>query len=286
MAAAAGLHLVPKDRRDPRLTTTYGVGELIAHALDCGVARLIIGIGGSATNDGGAGMAQALGFALRDKDNHDVSRGGAALAKIRSIDPSRANAKLAHCEILIACDVDNPLCGPRGASHIFGPQKGADVQAVDELDAALLSFAKIIEKTLGVAIADRPGAGAAGGLGGGLVAFCGAKLVPGAQLIADTVGLAEKIAGADLVITGEGRIDGQTASGKTPAGVARIAKEKGVPCIALAGCVEPGYEALYNNGLTAAFPIAAGPGPLEEALKNTPERLAATTEAILRVWRR
>lgn len=285
MAAAAGLHLVPKDRRDPRKTTTYGVGELIAQALDCGVSRLIVGIGGSATNDAGAGMAQALGYALRDKDNREIERGGAALAKVRSIDGARRHLKLGTCEILVACDVDNPLCGPRGASRVYGPQKGADAKAADELDAALASFAKVIEKSLGVAIADMPGAGAAGGLGGGLVAFCGATLTPGAALVAETVGLEEKIRGADLVITGEGKLDGQTAGGKAPLGVARLAKKHGVPCIALAGMVEPGYEALYEKGVTAAFPIAAGPVTLEQALRDAPARLTATAEAALRLWR-
>jgi len=284
MAAAAGLHLIPKHNRDPRKTTTYGVGELIQHALDCGVSKIIVGIGGSATNDAGAGMAQALGVALRDNSGKDVQPGGLALANVREIDAARIDHRVAKCQLLVACDVDAPLCGPKGASLVYAPQKGADDKAAHQLDAALQSFGKLLEKQLGVQVMDLPGAGAAGGLGAGLVAFCGAKLVPGAKLVADTIGLEERIQGADLVITGEGMLDGQTATGKTPASIARIAKHHGVPVIALAGAIEPGFEPLYDEGLTAALSITHSAVPLEEALPRTKDNLSRTAEAAMRIF--
>ncbi|GMW00888.1 MAG: glycerate kinase [Candidatus Hydrogenedentota bacterium] len=284
MAAASGLALVPPDRRDPRLTTTYGTGELIADALGAGIRRIIVGLGGSATNDGGAGMAQALGFRLLDAQGDDLDPGGAALMRLATIDPSGRLGGLDESEILVACDVDNPLCGPRGASRTYGPQKGAHEFAVQELDAALHHFGKCIEKQLGKPVLHAPGAGAAGGLGAGLIAFCGATLRPGVDLVADACNLRGRIHGADLVITGEGRIDGQSAHGKTPVGVARIAKEAGVPVLALAGALGEDASVVYNCGIDAVFAIGDRPMNLEEALVRARPLIAATTEAGVRLW--
>jgi glycerate kinase len=284
MAAASGLALVPEEERDARRTTTYGTGELIGQVLDYGLRRIIVGIGGSATNDGGAGMAQALGISLRDGAGKELPRGGAALKHLAEIDVSARRPELAETEILVACDVDNPLCGPRGASHVYGPQKGADGKAVKELDAALLHFGEVVEQQLGTAIVNLPGAGAAGGLGGGLVAFLGAQLVPGAGLIADTCGLKDRLEGADLVITGEGCIDSQTAHGKTPVSIAKMAKAHGIPVIALAGKLGENYEAVYQHGIDAAFSIAPGPGSLEDALAGAKRNLARTAEAAVRAF--
>lgn len=285
MAAAAGLALVPFEQRDPRAATTRGVGELMRHALDRGVRRLILGIGGSATNDGGAGMAQALGFSLRDDVGQELPPGGAALARLAHIDGSTRHPGLDTCEILVACDVNNPLCGPTGASRVFGPQKGATPQMVDELDAALSRFAEVVAKDLGVTVLELPGAGAAGGLGAGLVAFAGGRLGPGVEFVAEACGLFDKMAGADLVITGEGRFDGQTAGGKTPLGVARIAAKRGVPTIVLAGTLGEGYRRLYGMGIEAAFSICPGPIPLSEAIERVEELTADTAEAVARTWK-
>ena len=290
MAAAAGLALVPLERRDPRVTTTRGVGELIAHALDNGLRRIIVGIGGSATNDGGAGMAQALGFRMvgpiSESDRKEFPTGAAALAVLTAIDSSRKHRALDEAEILVACDVQNPLCGPNGASRVYGPQKGATPEAVDELDAALLHFARVVEAQLGVPILDVPGGGAAGGLGAGLVAFAGARLTPGVELVAQACGLEDRVKIADLVLTGEGRIDGQTVNGKTPVGVARIAKRHGVPVVALAGSLGEGYKGVYDCGMDAVFSICPGPLSLDEAVARAEELLADAAEAVVRMWAR
>ncbi|MFP4190924.1 MAG: glycerate kinase [Candidatus Hydrogenedentota bacterium] len=284
MAAASGHALLTESQRDPRAATTYGTGQLIAHALDNGYRDIIVGIGGSATNDAGAGMAQALGYRLLDPSGLDLSPGGAALTRIARIDAAHAHPALTEASIRAACDVRNPLCGPDGASRVYGPQKGADAQTVAELDAALHRFGEIIEEQLGVPVLERPGAGAAGGLGAGLVAFCGAELEPGFDVVARAVNLEERIAAADLVLTGEGLLDAQTRSGKTPAGVAALAKRHGVPAIAIAGALEPGYESLHDAGLTAAFSLCNGPMTLEEALRNAAALLEATAFAVIRVW--
>src|SRR5689334_6110519 len=235
MAASAGLPLVPPERRDPRITTTYGVGELILAALDHGSRHFIIGIGGSATNDGGAGMAQALGSALLSRQGTEIARGGAALATLAHISTSSLDTRLQKCSVEAACDVTNPLCGPTGASAVYGPQKGATPEMVEELDEALARYAQIIEKELGLSIQDIPGAGAAGGLGAGLMAFLHAKLRPGAQIVFKALGLENRIQQADLVITAEGQIDAQTAYGKSVGAVAEIAKRYGLPVLAFAG---------------------------------------------------
>ncbi len=238
MAAASGLPLVPLEKRNPMLTTTYGTGELILAALDEGCRRIIIGIGGSATNDGGAGMAQALGVKLLDEEGLDIPYGAAGLARLDRIDISSLDRRLAQVEVLVACDVDNPLTGPRGAARVYGPQKGADPQMVEELDQILERFAAIILRDLGKDVKDIPGAGAAGGLGAGLMAFLNGRLAPGVELVLAAVKLEERIQkGADLVITGEGAINEQTVYGKTPIGVAKLAKRYHLPVIAIAGSI-------------------------------------------------
>ncbi|MEO8456328.1 MAG: glycerate kinase [Chloroflexota bacterium] len=278
MAAAAGLTLVQEASRDPRHATTYGVGELIRAALDAGAQSIIVGLGGSATNDGGAGMAQALGVRLLDAHGDDLPPGGAALAQLDRIDISAIDSRLARTRVLGATDVRNPLCGAEGASVVYGPQKGATPAVAHELDAALAHYAEVIQRDLGIAVADVPGAGAAGGLGAGLIAFLDADIRLGIDVIAEAVHLADRIRGADVVLTGEGRLDNQTAYGKTVAGVARIAAGEGVPVIALPGSLGEGWESARD--LFAAVEEASGNG------SSPVERLAAAAERALRDWRR
>ena len=285
MAAASGLALAPPDRRDPRIATTYGTGELMRHALERGATRIIIGIGGSATNDAGAGMAQALGYSLTDAKGEELTRGGAALAHLHRIDAASAHPGLAACEVLVACDVTNPLCGERGASRVYGPQKGATPEAVEVLDAALQHFGAEIERQLGVAVMELPGGGAAGGLGAGLAAFARGSLRPGVNLVAQACGLDALTRDADLVITGEGKLDSQSANGKTPVGVARIAKRYGKPVVAIAGSLGAGYASLGEHGIDAAFSICSYPMPLNEAMTRARELLADAAESIARLWR-
>lgn len=284
MAAASGLSLVPPDKRDPRITTTYGAGELMRDALDRGVERMVLGIGGSATNDGGAGMAQALGYRLRTSRLEDVAPGGAALVDLARIDPSQRHPRLDTCEVLVACDVANPLCGPSGASQVYGPQKGASPEVAAELDAALERFGKAVDDQLGVQILDLPGAGAAGGLGGGLVAFAGGELRSGIELIAQTCGLYDKMVDTDLVITGEGCLDAQTANGKAPVGVAEIAKRDGIPVVALAGVLGEGYQSVFPMGIDAAFSICPGPISREESIARWDEFIADVAESVVYLW--
>ncbi|WP_419835498.1 glycerate kinase [Endozoicomonas atrinae] len=273
MARASGIELVPADQRNPMISTTRGTGELILSALDHGIKRMIVGIGGSATNDGGAGMMQALGVKLLDVDGEELPCGGAALSTLCSIDTSQMDERLKHVEFIAACDVDNPLTGANGASAVFGPQKGASPEMVEQLDKALKHYASLLKRDLGKEVEQQPGAGAAGGMGAALLAFLDAELKPGIDIVMDAVDLAEKVIGADLVITGEGRIDGQTAQGKTPVGVARIAKQFDLPVIALAGSVGSGVEAVYERGIDALFPIVHGAVPLSEALENGEKNL-------------
>ena len=273
MAMASGIELVPAEQRNPLMSTTYGTGELIRDALDQGIKRMIVGIGGSATNDGGAGMMQALGARLLDSEGKELTVGGAALSKLASIDVSELDSRLASVEFVAACDVDNPLTGPNGASAIFGPQKGATPEMVQQLDAALKQYATVIERDLGVSVEHQPGSGAAGGMGAGLLAFMKADLQPGIDIVMKAVELEDKMDGARLVITGEGRIDGQTAQGKTPVGVARIAKKFGLPVVALSGCVGAGVEAVYEQGIDALFPIIHGSISVAEALAAGEENL-------------
>jgi glycerate kinase len=283
MAAAAGLPLVPQARRNPLLTTTRGVGELIRLALDHGCRRLIIGIGGSATNDGGAGMAQALGAALLDDQGAELPPGGAALAQLSHISLAHLDQRLYETEVLVACDVTNPLCGPEGASAVYGPQKGATPAMVKDLDAALAHYADIIRRDLGKDVRDVPGAGAAGGLGAGLLAFLNATLTPGAPLILDALRLNDHLRGAALVFTAEGRLDQQTAYGKTVAAVAARAQVQGVPVIALAGGLGPGYETLYQHGIAAMLPIPDAPLSLKQSRARAAELLAAAAERAARL---
>ena len=284
MAAASGLPLVPLARRNPLLTTSYGTGELIRHALDLGVSRLILGIGGSATNDGGAGLIQALGGRLLDDEGASLGPGGGALADLASIDLSGLDPRLATLDLQVACDVDNPLCGPRGASQVFGPQKGATPNVVAQLDANLAHYAACIASQLGKEVAQLPGAGAAGGMGAALAGLLGAQLTPGIELVLQALDMDEVLEGADLVITGEGRLDGQTLYGKVPLGVARLARSNGVPVIALAGCLGPGHQALYAEGIAALFAIVDRPMELAEALLCAEENLRRTARNLAAIW--
>jgi glycerate kinase len=265
MAKAAGLALVPKDKRDPRITTTYGVGELLQHAYDAGARHFVVGIGGSATNDGGAGLAQALGYHLLDERGLELPPGGLALKRLARIHVGGVHANWKDAEVEVACDVTNPLTGPRGASAVYGPQKGATPEMVAELDAALHHFAEIIRRDLGVDVEPLPGAGAAGGLGAGLVAFLGARLGPGAEMVMEALHLDERLTGAQLVITGEGRIDSQTARfGKGPAALARHAKNAGIPVVAIGGSIADETELrLLFDGLEATV---VEPSSLEDAI--------------------
>ncbi|TRZ40313.1 glycerate kinase [Niallia circulans] len=284
MAAASGLHLVAATKRNPLLTTTRGTGELIAAALEYNVNHIIIGIGGSATNDGGAGMAKALGVRFLNSNGQEIAEGGGALSDLAAIDLSSLDSRLAHVKIEVACDVDNPLIGPKGASAIFGPQKGATPEIVNQLDENLAHYAEIIEKDLGVKIADVPGAGAAGGLGGGLLAFMQAELSRGVDIVMEAAKLSDIIAGADLVITGEGKIDGQTIFGKTPIGVAKTAKQHGVPVIGIAGNVASDSDVVHEYGIDAIFSIVPGIVSLQEAFLHADEFVARTARNIAAVW--
>jgi glycerate kinase len=283
MAAAAGLPMVPQEQRDPRITTTRGVGELFLQALDRGCRRFIIGIGGSATNDGGAGMAQALGVSLRDEHGAELPPGGAALARMSQIDMRGIDPRLQESTLLVACDVTNPLCGPEGASAIYGPQKGATPAMVAELDAALAHYAEIIKRDVGKDVRNVPGAGAAGGLGAGLLAFFNATLTPGAPLILDTLQLNEHLQRAVLLLTAEGRLDEQTAYGKSVAAVAGRAQAQGVPVVVLAGSLGAGYEAIYQHGISGIIPLPDAPMLLETAMQRADELLAAAAERAARL---
>jgi len=277
LATASGLTLIPASRRDPRKTSTYGFGQLLAAARLEGVGQIIAGIGGSATNDGGAGMAQALGYRLLDGQGRDLERGGAALAHLESIDPSGFDLAWKSVDVHVASDVSNPLLGPNGASAVYGPQKGAGPEVALELDAALARLADVIERDLGQSVTEIPGAGAAGGCGAGLIAFLGATLVPGAPLVVDATGLDSKLGGANLVITGEGRVDGQSAFGKAPAEVARRAHAAGVPVLLIAGSKGPGWEALYSSGVTAVLALTETGIDLREALNEPGGMLTRAT---------
>lgn len=285
MAATSGLSLVPLEKRNPAAATTRGTGELIRHALDSGVRRIIVGIGGSATNDGGAGMAQALGCRLLDAEGVDLPPGGEHLIRLERIDITERHPKLQDCEVLVACDVDNPLCGPNGASYVYGPQKGADGVLIAKLDAALRRYGEVIEAQLGIPVLSVPGSGAAGGLGAGLLAFAGGRLRPGVEVVAEACGLARHLEGADLVITAEGRLDRQSIHGKTPVGVARFAKVHGVPVLVVAGALGPGYHAVYACGVDAVCSICPGPMSLAEAIRETSGHLRDTAETLGRLWR-
>ncbi len=284
MAAASGLALVPEEKRDPAITTTYGTGELILAALNQGCEKLIIGIGGSATNDGGAGMARALGAKFLDRNGRPLREGGADLIRLESIDISGLDSRLKKIEVLVASDVDNPLTGPRGASHIYGPQKGATPAMVDKLDRALKNYARVIKKDLGLEVENIPGAGAAGGLGTGLITFLQARLLSGIELVLDALEIDRYLPGCHLLITGEGKLDLQSTYGKAPVGIARKAKEHRVPVIALTGQLEGNTESFHREGITACFAIANGPLDLEESMRKGPELLKTKTAELIRIW--
>jgi len=265
MAAASGLTLLTPEERNPMKTTTYGTGELIAHALRSGCRRFLVCIGGSATNDAGTGMLHALGFRFEDGQGAELGQGGEILGRIEKVDVSGVMPELATSEFIIACDVTNPFSGTDGAAHIFAPQKGADPDMVKELDAGLKHFAGVVERHNGKRIDSLPGAGAAGGLGGGFSAFLGAELVSGIRMVLDAVGFGGLVKDADLVITGEGKLDAQTAMGKAPRGVLYAASKHGVPVVAIGGAVENAEE-LIRQGFAAVFPITPGPISLETAM--------------------
>ncbi|HAS8508552.1 TPA: glycerate kinase [Vibrio vulnificus] len=280
MAAASGLHLVTPDQRNPLITTTFGTGELIKAALDHGVKHIIVGIGGSATNDGGIGMAQALGIKLLDAHGNALGYGGGELAKLATIDCSQLDPRLAQVRLEVACDVDNPLCGPKGASAVFGPQKGATPEMVTILDKNLAHYAAIIKQQLGVDVRDMAGAGAAGGMGAALLGLLNAELRPGIEIVMDAVHLDEIVADADLVITGEGRIDSQTIHGKTPIGVARTAKKHGLPVIGIAGCLSADCSVVHEHGLDAVFAVVNRSVDLPTALAEAAENVELTARNV------
>jgi glycerate kinase len=283
MAAASGLPLLKPAERNPLITSTVGTGDLLRHAVEQGAQQIWMGIGGSATNDGGTGMARALGVRFLDKQGRELPPGGGALVKLARVDVSKMDPHLRKIKIEVACDVDNPLCGPRGASAIYGPQKGATPTMVRQLDAGLRRLAEVVRRDLGVNVAEAPGAGAAGGLGFGLMVFCGARLRRGVEMVADAIKLEDRLRGCDLVITGEGRMDGQTVNGKTPMGVARVAKRVGVPVIAICGCTGDGWQNVHKVGISAVFSATTRRLTEEEVASGAADRLSRTAEEIGRL---
>lgn len=285
MAEASGLHLVDPDvaKRNPLVTTTYGTGELIKAALDKGVKKVLIGLGGSATNDGGAGMLQALGARLISTSGDEVAFGGGELWRLSSIDTSNLDKRLSDVEVIVACDVKNPLTGENGASYVFGPQKGATKERVEILDRNLKHYAKVIKEQFNIDVDNQEGAGAAGGLGAALLGFCNAQLKSGIDIVIEYSRLEEKTKGADYVFTGEGSIDSQTKFGKTPVGVAKIAKKQGASVIALAGRIGDGIEDLYDLGIDSVIGILPGAISLEKALATGKENIEVTTENVCRI---
>jgi glycerate kinase len=285
MAAASGLPLLQPCERNPLGTGTEGTGDLLRDALGRGVRQIWMGIGGSATNDGGTGMARALGVWFLDRRGHELPRGGGALAALDRIELEGIDSRVRQVSIEVACDVTNPLCGPNGASAIYGPQKGATPAMVRRLDAGLKRLAMVVKRQTGVDVAGLPGAGAAGGLGFGLMAFCGARLRRGVEMVADAVALEAQCRGCDLVITGEGRIDGQTVNGKTPMGVARVAGRVGVPVIAICGCTGEGWQNVHKVGIAAVFSSTTCRLTEEEVASGAAERLTRCGEEVGRLLR-
>ncbi len=284
MAQAAGLALIPPHRKNPLRATTYGIGQLIAEAIKSGLRKFIICIGGSGTNDGGAGMAQALGARLLDKNGKDLFFGGGPLTDLCTIDVSHMLPELKECNIEVACDVTNPLTGIEGASNIYGPQKGATPAMVKQLDKALFRFGKVVLKDLEVDIDQIPGAGAAGGLGGGCLAFLKAKLRPGADIILDTLELNKKLDGVDLIITGEGRMDQQTIYNKAPIAVAMQGKQRGIPTIAICGSLGEGYKSVYAHGIESVHAINNSSTKLKGGNQDSARQLSKLTTQVIRCW--
>ena len=283
MARTSGLALVAVEDRDPLVATTYGLGQAIRDALDSGFRRFILGIGGSATNDAGAGMAQALGARLLDAAGDDLPPGGAALADLDRVDLSGLDTRIADSDVAVACDVTNPLTGPVGASAVYGPQKGATPEMVERLDAALAHMASVVRRDLGVEIDAVPGAGAAGGLGGGMIGFLGGHLEAGVDIVLETVGLEGRLDDADLVITGEGSVDYQTVYNKAPIGVARLAKARGIPVVAIVGSLGERYREVHDHGIDAVLAITSAPMTLEEASGRAEELVADAAEQAMRM---
>jgi len=286
MACVSGLPLVPEEKRDPLHTTSYGTGQLIRAALETGARHVIVGVGGSATCDLGAGMAQALGIRFLRADGREIVEPmtGALLAEVARVERSGLHAAVENSRIEVACDVDNPLLGPLGCAAVYGPQKGATPQVVALLETNLAHAAALIEQSVGRQFRDLPGGGAAGGLAAGLLAFLGAELRPGIDLVLQASGLAGKVRGADLLLTGEGRIDHQTAMGKTISGVARVGREAGVPVVAIVGAIGDGVENLYPLGVTSMFSLAPGPISLEQAMRDGGSLIADAAERVLRLF--
>lgn len=284
MAQASGLPMVPVDERNPLLATTYGTGQLMKDALDKGCKKMIIGIGGSATNDGGAGVLMALGASFKNAEGEELILGGGALSELAEIDLTKFDSRIFDIEITVACDVTNPLTGENGASYVYGPQKGATPEMVEELDAALAHFAEVSAEKLGEDYSVYPGTGAAGGLGFALIAYCKAKFAAGIDIVLNVSGFEKELQDADLVITGEGRIDGQSVQGKVLYGIGIRAKEKNVPVVAIGGAVRSDSEALLDHGITAMFSIANGPMTLEHAMENGCELIEQTAKNVMRVF--
>lgn len=285
MAAASGLTLVDQNRMNPLITTTYGTGQLIRSAMENGIRKIYVGLGGSSTNDCGVGMAQALGYSFKDRNGNEVGFGGGVLSSIVEIDFSKAHPLLKETEIIILSDVDNPLYGPSGAAYVFAPQKGADAHMVKTLDDHLRYFNGIITKYLAEDMSSYPGVGAAGGLGFGMMAFCNAKLVPGIEEVLNIVHMDKHLKNADLVFTGEGRIDGQTKHGKVPLGVAKRALKYDVPVIAIVGSIGEGYKENYDLGMDIILDIVNKPMTLEEAFKHAPALIAEEAEKAARIFK-
>ncbi|WHH56974.1 glycerate kinase [Petroclostridium sp. X23] len=283
MAAASGLPLVPDDKKDPLITTTYGTGQLIKAALDEGCKNIVIGIGGSATNDGGVGMAQALGVSFKDANGNELPYGGGALDKLATIDISNMDPRIKDTEIVVACDVSNPLCGERGASAIYGPQKGATPELVKILDANLGHYANIIKEQLGKDIIDVPGTGAAGGLGAGLIVFCDAQLKSGIETVLDVVDIDQHLPTTDFVITGEGKIDAQSVYGKVPVGVGQRVKKYNLPVLAIVGDIGDGASAVYDYGVDGIMSTVNKAMPLSEAMGRSSELLEDAAERVMRI---
>ncbi len=285
MASASGLGLVPQNRRNPLVTTTRGTGELILDAVKEGCKKIIIGIGGSATNDGGMGMARVLGYRFVDKSGSDIAEGGGTLSLLDKISTSEVVSGLSEITFLVACDVKNPLFGPEGASVVYGPQKGASKKNVDLLDKNLYHLADVVKADMGLDIAETPGAGAAGGLGFGLMAFCGAELKSGIEIILDLVNFDDHLAGVDLVITGEGKIDGQSMYGKVPVGIAGRAKKHDIPVLAIVGGIGSGVDTVYDYGIDSIMSSVNNAMTLEEAMSRSKELLIDATVRAMRIIR-
>lgn len=283
MAAASGIEHLTREERNPLITTTIGTGQLMLDAMERGCRKIIIGIGGSATNDGGVGMARALGYRFLDKNGNEVEHGGGALSEIVEIDYSKIDPLVGDTAVWVACDVNNPLTGPQGASAVYGPQKGETPEVVEELDANLAYLAVLIKKYLNIDVMRLPGGGAAGGLGAGLVAFAGGRLQAGFDIVKEQTGLEDAVKQADIVLTGEGKMDSQTKQGKTPWGVAQLAKKYGKPLFAFAGFLGEGYRELYDEGFTSIFALPNGPASLDACIADAPELLADSAEQLFRV---